>query len=87
MWLSVLVRISIALMKHYDQSNLGEERVNLASLLLFITEGSQEANSSRAGTWKQELVQGPWMGVAYWLSPHTLLRLLPYRPLEPPAQR
>jgi hypothetical protein len=30
------------------------------STLLFITEGSQDRNSERAGTWRQELMQRPW---------------------------
>jgi hypothetical protein len=38
---------------------VGEEYVYLAyaSTLLIITEGSQDRNSSRAGTWRQELIQ------------------------------
>jgi hypothetical protein len=32
-----------------------------------ITGGSQDMNSNRTGTWKQELMQRPRrMGVAYW---------------------
>jgi hypothetical protein len=38
------------------------------STLLFIIEGSQDRNSSRAGAWRQELTQGTWMGAAYWLA-------------------
>jgi hypothetical protein len=35
---------------------VGEERVYLAytSTLLFITKGSQDRNSNRAGTWNQD---------------------------------
>jgi len=38
-----------------------EERVHSAytSTLLFITKGGQNWNSSRAGTWRQEWMQGP----------------------------
>ena len=55
-----------------------EERVYSAytSTALFITEGSQNRNSSRAGNWRQELIQQPWKGAAYWLAPHGLLSLL-----------
>jgi hypothetical protein len=43
---------------------------------LSITEGSQNRNCNRAGTWRQELMQKPWRGAAYWLVPHGLLNLL-----------
>jgi len=38
-----------------------EERVYSAytSTLLFITKGSQDRNSHREGTWRQELMQRP----------------------------
>jgi hypothetical protein len=47
-------------MKHHDQKQVGEERVYPAygSRSLFIIKGSQDRNSSRAGTWKQELIRG-----------------------------
>ena len=32
-----------------------------------------------AGTWRQELMQRPWKGAAYWLAPRGLLNLLSYR--------
>jgi hypothetical protein len=58
-----------------------EESVYLAyiSILLFIIEVSQDGNSNRAGTWRQELMQKPWRGAAYWLAPHGLFSLLSYR--------
>jgi hypothetical protein len=48
-------------MKHRDQKQLAEERVNLAhaSIALLIIEGSQDRNSNWAGTWRQELMQRP----------------------------
>jgi hypothetical protein len=49
------------------------------SILLFITKGNQDWNSSKAETWRQELMQRPWRGAAYWLAPHGLLGLLSYR--------
>lgn len=30
-------------------------------------------NSKRAGTWRKDLVQGPWRGTDYWLPVHGLL--------------
>jgi hypothetical protein len=63
------------------KKQVGEERVYLAytSTLLFITKGSQDWNSHRAGTWRQELLQRPWRGAAYWLAFPGLLSLLFYR--------
>jgi hypothetical protein len=55
--LVVLVRAIIAEMK------FGEERVYSAHTSvssLFIIKGSQDRDSSRAGTWMQELMQRPW---------------------------
>jgi hypothetical protein len=48
----------------------GKERVYLAytSTTQFITERSQDRNSSRPGTWRRELMQKPWKGAAYWLA-------------------
>jgi hypothetical protein len=42
----VLVRVTIAVMKHHDQKQLGEERVNSAhsSTSLFIIKGNQDRN-------------------------------------------
>jgi hypothetical protein len=58
-----------------------EERVYSAytSTLLFITKGSQDRNSHRVGTWRQELMQRPMRGAAYWLASSGLLSLLSYR--------
>jgi hypothetical protein len=58
-----------------------KERVYLAytSISVFILEGSQDRNSNRAGAWRQELVQRPWQGAAYWLAFLGLHSLLSYR--------
>jgi hypothetical protein len=47
---SVLVRVSIAAVKHCDYETNREERVYLAytNMLVFTTEGSQDRNSNRA---------------------------------------
>lgn len=43
---TVLVRVSVAMVKHQDQKEVGEERTYLAhtSTSLSITEGSQDRN-------------------------------------------
>jgi hypothetical protein len=63
------------------KKQVGEERVYSAytSTLLFITNGSQEWNSHRVGTWRQELMQRPWKNVTYWLASPGLLSLLSHR--------
>jgi len=48
----------------------------------FIVEGSQDRNTNRTGTWKQELMQRAWRDVAYWLVPHGLHSLISYRTQE-----
>ena len=71
----VSIRVSVAAIKDHDQKANWEERVYLAytSTLLFITEESQDRNSNRAGSWREELMQRLCGGAAYWLSPHGLL--------------
>jgi hypothetical protein len=44
----------------------------------FTIEGSQE-HGLRAGTGRQEVLQRPWRGAAYWLAPPGLLSLVSYR--------
>jgi hypothetical protein len=63
------------------KKQVGEERVYSAytSTLLLITKGSQDWNSHRAGTWRQELMQRSWKNAAYWLASPELLSLLSYR--------
>ena len=73
--------VSVAARKHHDQKQVGEGRVYSActSTPQSIIGGSQDRNSHRIGTWRQELIQKPWRGAAYWLAPHGLLSLLSYR--------
>jgi hypothetical protein len=59
-----------------NKKKVGEERIYSAYP---FTEASQDRNSSRAGTWRQELMQRLWRVTAYWLAPHGLLSLLSYR--------
>jgi hypothetical protein len=71
---SVLVRVSIAVMKHQDRKQLGEERV------YFTHHSSIEQHEGRnlngTGTQRQGLMQRPWRGDSYWLAPHGSLSLL-----------
>jgi hypothetical protein len=48
------------------KSKLG--RKGLHFHFVAITEGSQGRNPSRAGTWRQELMQRPWKRATYWLA-------------------
>jgi hypothetical protein len=78
----VLVRVSIPAQNILTKKQVGEERVYSAytSTLLFITKGSQDRNSHRAGTWRQELMmQRPRRDAAYWITSPSLLSLLSYR--------
>jgi hypothetical protein len=49
-------------MEHHVQSNLGEK--GLPSTSLVVIKGSQDRNSNKAGTQKQELMQRPRRGAA-----------------------
>jgi len=73
--------VSIPAENIMTKKQVGEEKDYLAyvSTLLFITKGSQDRNSHRAGTWRQELMQRPCRDAAYWLAPHGLLSLLSCR--------
>ena len=48
-------------------------------MLLFITKGSQDWDSHKAGTWRQEPMQRSWRDAASWLASPGLLSLLSYR--------
>jgi hypothetical protein len=77
----VLVRVSIDVTKHHDQKQVEEKRVYFAFSFIshFIIKGSPRRSSTRAGTWRQELMQRPWKHAAYRLTPHGLLSLLSHR--------
>jgi hypothetical protein len=36
--------------------------------LLLIIKGRQDRILNREGAWRQELMQRPWRGAAYWLA-------------------
>ena len=67
--------------EHHDQEASwgGKSYSPYSSTLLLITKGSQAWNSPRAGTWRQELIQTPWRGAAYWIAPPGMFSLLSYR--------
>jgi hypothetical protein len=52
LWAAVLVRVTIAVMKHCDQKQLGEERVYFTLEFHITVEGSQGRNSNLVGTWR-----------------------------------
>lgn len=67
------------------KSSLGKiylASISVSLFILFSTEGSQDRNLNRAGTWRQELMQKPWRGDAYLLAPPGFLNLLSYRTLD-----
>jgi hypothetical protein len=65
--MSVLVRISIPAQNIMTKKQVGKERVYSAytPTLLFIIKGSEDWNSHRARTWRQELMQRPWRDAAH----------------------
>jgi hypothetical protein len=71
----VLVRVTSAVVKHQDQSNVGEARVNFthSSIEQFIIQ-SRASTDLEAGDDAEAME-----GAAYWLAPHGLLSLLSYR--------
>lgn len=77
----VLIRVSIATTKHHDQKSKigGKGLLYYTSTLLFTTEESQDRDSNRAGSGRQELMQRPWRGVACWLASPGLLIPPSYR--------
>jgi hypothetical protein len=60
------------------KKQVGEERVYSAWASILVLR-SQDRNSHRAVTWREELIQRPWRDVTYWLAFLGLLILLSYR--------
>ena len=71
------LRVIILVIKHRDWTKATWEGKDLFDL--HLTEGSQDRNSSRAGTWSQELMQRPWRSATYCLAPRASVGLLFYR--------
>jgi hypothetical protein len=57
----VLVRVCIPAQNIMTKKQVEEKRIysTYTSTLLFMTKGSQDRNSHRAGTWRQDLMQRP----------------------------
>jgi hypothetical protein len=57
---------------HWEQRRFIRLKLNFHYCSLFIIKGSQDRNSHRAGTWRQELMQKPWycclLTCYQWLS-------------------
>jgi hypothetical protein len=66
----ICVGVCISAQNIMTKKQVGEKGVYSAyiSKLLFITKGSQNRNSYRARTWRQDLMQRPWRIAAYWLA-------------------
>ena len=79
--LSYIRLTSVLVSVHSSKTLRKEDQIysSYTSTLLFITKGSQDRNSHRAETWRQELMQRPWRSAAYWLASPGLLSLLSYR--------
>jgi hypothetical protein len=62
-------------MKQYGGKQIWEKSVYSAytTILLFIIEKIQDRNSTRIGTWRQELMQRSCRAVVYCLAYHGLL--------------
>ena len=69
----VSVRVSIVVRKHHDQKSKLEMKGFVWQTLLSITEGSQDRNSGREGTWWKELMQRPARIADYWIAQSTFL--------------
>jgi hypothetical protein len=82
----VLGGVTIAVTKPHDQKTIwgGKGLFGLHFHIVVHHLKESGGNSSRAGTWRQELRQKPWRGAAYWLAqpmgwalPHQSLRKYP----------
>jgi hypothetical protein len=64
--------LSVAVLKHHDQKQLGEERVFFIFQSRSLTEGSLSRNLEAEAETEAR-------NAAYWLAPQSLLSLLSYR--------
>ena len=65
----VLVRVSIALIKHYDQ----KQHMKEGFVLLTFPHHCSSSKKVRSGTWGQELMPRPWRSAAYSFAPQGVL--------------
>ena len=73
-----LVKVTITVIKHHDQSNLKRK----GFLWLTLPQQCLALKDIRAGTWRQGVMLRPWRGAAYWLAFYGLLSLFAYRTLN-----
>ena len=68
-------------MKYQNQHNLCRKSVFVLDFhtIAYHLEEVGTGTQNRTGTWRQELMQRPWRGAAYWLALHGLLSLLSHR--------
>jgi hypothetical protein len=65
------------MIKHHQQKQLGEERVN-CKLQVTVHQEEKPGEELKKETWRQELKQRTWRNTANWLALHGLLSLLSY---------
>jgi hypothetical protein len=84
----VLVRVCIPAQNIMTKKQVVEESIYSAytSTFLFITKGSQDKNSHRAGTWRQELMQRSWRVLLTGLLPLVCSACFLIKPRMAPAQ-
>jgi len=78
----VMVRVSIAAMKHHNQMQVREEKVYSAYTSDHIIVHHQRKSAQelkKVWNLERELMQRPQRDAAYWLVSHGLLSLLSYR--------
>ena len=63
---SILARVSMAVIKHHVKKQLGEERV-YSTLSLWVDHGVKPGQELRAGMWRQELKHKACRTAPYWL--------------------
>lgn len=70
-----LGRLLLLCSKHFHQKQLGKERIYFSLQLSNHTPSLKEV---KAGIWRKETTQRPWMGATYWFDPHGFLSLFYY---------
>lgn len=77
----VLVRISIATMRHLHDQRASWRGKGLFDVCFRVTIHHQRRSGQKlkTETWRQKLMQKPWIGFAYWLPHFSLPAQLSYR--------
>lgn len=68
-FITVMVRVTIAVIKHHDQKELGEERgyITHSSIQHLVSRMTDSRKSSRAAAWRKEMRQTQYKYAAYFL--------------------